>query len=273
MKHIKIFFIFFAFLCLSCSNTRASNRDNIKLIEFTVASYNVGHYSYGEFSYPTMAEENYNDFYEGIKSLNTDILCLNEADEYFDFNKKIKAISLYNDYNYSTIGPKNNFDCNSIFSKYCIKNSGYTMFSNTESRYFSYSCVMIGEIEIWIISTQLEWFDISVRRTQIEELLDFVADKDYFILCGDFNTSNKVCGIQTYEIQYEEDYSLFEKSGYNVGNYKSSGWKNTLVKYGEGVFPWDNIITSNNIIIDSFIVSQLTFSDHYPIIADLSIII
>ena len=111
----------------------------------------------------------------------------------------------------------------------------------------------------------------ELRAQEIAEMISLVNDKDYFIIFGDFNAQTTAL------------YDPFINAGYHLANggYLPFEWTYSYdpVDFstdtpGTGIRYFDNIITSNNIIIDYSerlnVYTDLS-SDHIPFIAYLTV--
>ena len=254
--------------------------DDIKPSYIRIGSYNIGHFSEGTSSTPSGTEEKKIYFRKCLASMNCNIVALQENDFYYnDITKETPHVAIFGNFKYYSCGTKYDYNCNGFVSDYEIKNSHEKVFINNynQTRYY-YSCdITIDNKEIHLITTQLEFQDVDTRRNQINELLTEVDKYERCIVCGDFNVANRVNGVayEPYNALYEEDYKLFTDHGLSLANVGYLGGINTLVSSEgstDGIFPWDNIIVTNNIKIKNIGRIEMEYmKDHYPIFADLVI--
>lgn len=238
-------------------------KDDFKI--FKVMSWNIAHFGNGKSSEPSGTTENLAKYRNIISKFDSDILMICEDDPYYNgTNKSVDLI--YPLYRYKQQGTKKAYMCNSIYSDYKLtdkKEINYN--SKVQETYFTHSSVVINDKVINVISTQLDWYDITIRHNQINQLIDYCKDMEYVIIAGDFNTSCRVNGQYPDGKEtgnYKEDYKIFTDAGYFCANDGYFGMFGT-VNIG---LPWDNIIFKN-LTLKSVNVIDDNLSDHKPIVA------
>lgn len=135
--------------------------------------------------------------------------------------------------------------------------------------------------EIAVYNTHLDYYplaanatDTSARYHQAKQLFDAVANDEYFIIIGDFNT---IC-TSTADKDYQKIIKQFVDAGYNVANNTDKFGFNTTWTEGDAATDeqTDNIITSSNITIDSVMVDRTKLNyetpyDHLPLVVTLTV--
>jgi endonuclease/exonuclease/phosphatase family metal-dependent hydrolase len=157
----------------------------------------------------------------------------------------------------------------------------YTVYS--ESRSYQKMYVEYGGKRIALFHTHLD-FDYQGSPTtpkckQIKELFDAVANEEYFIAFGDFNT----CCTSTADADYINMMKQFVDAGYHCANCSDQhGFFNTWTDgttLTDGLWEQtDNVITSANILIDKVVIDTTKADantgmviDHFPLVAYLTI--
>lgn len=234
--------------------------------QLRVCSYNIGHYNNGSseigMKYKVLFEK-LDLIREFFAWAECDVYCLQEDAEFIDRKESINTTKTLFD-------PLNLFSVDSgettLRSKTEITDSELLRFST--NRAFQYGKTIIDGKEIMLISTHFypKEENIDKREKELIELFAWLDEQkpDYYIICGDFNTST------------DEDHEYFRDMCYANGAKMANG----------GEFPWqitrypdkalDNIIVSGNIEINEFTVLydwyDALYSDHIPIIATLTIL-
>lgn len=240
-----------------------------------ITTLNIGHFSNGSAAYPNGIYNDFDSYKKEFDSIKSDIITINENSDFFDSDSTIPCGNLYASYPFYESGALREYDCNSLLSKYSIVSSKEVLFVYGETRYFLDCLIYLCDSYIHVLVTQLDWGDISLRRTQIEELLEAVSEYEYFIICGDMNPASIVHGENYGDplSQYPKDYALFKDKNYSIANDGDYGCFNTLVKYeNQYIYPWDNIIVSSNIDIVSVERENIIISDHFPLTATLKLL-
>lgn len=246
-----------------------------------VMTYNIGHFGYGvSTGIPDNVYDekliNYRRFFAeqncdivGMQEFTTSISqdgSKNANDELFDY--------LYpNSYSWSM----SNWEC--FKTKIPVDWREINKLPTTERYYISEYITINGKV-VYLINVHLtpgtSAEHVQKRIDEANDILDILADKERFIMFGDFNPEPG-----------EEDslFKIFSDAGYNLAN---CGWFGKFLTWssnradldtddpptGERLYYIDNIITSSNITIEN--VERLTVfsklsSDHIPIRARLRI--
>lgn len=144
-----------------------------------------------------------------------------------------------------------------------------------QKMYFTYKGKRIA-----LFNTHTDYQLDNYKYNQIAELVNAVAEEEYFILVGDLNTTCTDKG----DTEYIKCVQPFIDNGYNVAN--SAVGEDLFWTFYNGkteslstqITPPDNIITSANIdIINVFVdTTKLNYNtgyaiDHIPLVADIVI--
>ena len=235
-------------------------------ISFNVAVWNIAHFGTGSSSEPGGTIENLVKYRNVIAELDADILLTCEDDPNFDAQGTSSLDAIYPVYKYKKQGSKRGYTCNSIYSDMRLSENEEINFNNRYlDTYFNHSTITLNNKTINIISTHLDWYDISIRQSQINQLIEYCKDMEYVLIGADFNTSCRVNGEYPTGSEignYNEDYQIFTNAGYYCANNGYFGMFGT-VDIG---LPWDNIIFKN-MILKSVKTVDDNLSDHKPIVA------
>lgn len=151
--------------------------------------------------------------------------------------------------------------------------------SFAESRSYQRFYINFKGKRIAVINTHLDTTANQTKKVlQAKELFDAVAEEEYFIILGDFNT---ICRSVS-DNQYIEIMKQFVDAGYNCANCSEQfGFLDTWTDGTSVNDRWcqtDHIITSSNISIDRVTVDRAKLQantglviDHLPIVAYLSV--
>lgn len=116
--------------------------------------------------------------------------------------------------------------------------------------------------DIWIVGAH-PTSDASAyesdRVPYFEAMINFAADKDYVVMCGDFNTDTSTP---------ETELAPFVTAGLSLGNMGYFG-KFATYRWGTAVYI-DNVVTKG-MTLNDFTVGDETYSDHFPVSAELNV--
>ena len=240
----------------------------------SITTFNIGHFSNGKSVSPNGEYEDLSDYKKEFDKIDSDIIAINENSPYFDFAETIPVEAVYSSYPFYFCGQSHDYDCNAIASKLQIESVNQKLFSNSYSRYYLDAEIFLKNKSVHFIVTHLDFYSIETRSPQIVELLERVDKYDSLIIGGDMKPSSSVDGEKNDHplSQFEIEYNMYKSKGYNIANCGDFGMFNTLVKYENiGIYPWDNIIASQNIKMVSVERNEIILSDHYPLTVVLQI--
>lgn len=245
----------------------------------TLATYNVGHYD-GE-GYTHGSDALIMQFRQAISETGADIIAIQEDDEYMDYptNSKDPMTELIG--NYSN---KHHFNTSEFInaSKYKMYDFDLIEYSQyVGHRYFSAASVNINGRQIRIITVHFEWYDTTMRRQQIAEVIAYANKYKYVIILGDFNPDDYNNGTPTSDPltgTWDTDNAIFYAAGYKVANAAFLGALTTYLDTSVSPappgppYPCDNIVVSSNIDITRiYTIEKDYMSDHAIFCADVII--
>lgn len=252
--------------------TPAQNVSKLKIM-----TYNVGRWDYGTgYGIPdSIYDEKLINYRRFLGDEAFDIIGFQELDRLIDESQTIDCRDvLFDHWNYNSYVTG---AWSAIFSKYPI--SGGHTGQLTTGRYYCDTYADIDGKIVYLLAVHLSpghgADDKTTRQTEMYEVMALVADKESFIIFGDFNPDPD---------EYESLYNIPITAGYNIANTDFFGNYWTVTSNSSDfddydnpsgtVYYTDNIITSSDISID-YAASVNTYSklssDHIPIIADITI--
>lgn len=242
-----------------------------------IMTYNVGQWYVGGGSYaPAEKDAEYYDLQNGILSRNNvDVICLEEYVYYLSALPRTAESMLSQYFPYRHLKEWRQYYGRGICSKYELSDYTENDYTVEPNRYYDKAYITFNGKRIAIFVTHLST-TLSNRVSQLEELMTALQNEEYFICCGDFNTTT-INGTATVDTDdYRQIATPLLNAGYHLANwstefmytYNANDWSGCL----------DNIITSPNITIVSAYVdtTKLTDSitdtvDHMPLIAELQV--
>ena len=251
--------------------------------KITVMSYNVANYNNDTLNY--ISEARIFNFKKMLNEAKPDFIGVQEDRLYLDGDDEKLALS----YIYKPIFPFKYGDAGlTIYSKIESSDAGIVVYSNGRS--IRYALFDVGGKDVLIVSTHPVYdYDetggesaesIAARATQYDELFKWLAGTitlyaygtttdvtvpthDYAIICGDMNcvTSSDKTTLK----------GKISDNGYTAANGGWLGWLQTNV-LGESI---DNVIVDENCVINSIDAmkswGEKLYSDHYPIVAEITL--
>lgn len=200
-----------------------------------------------------------------INDMDADIICCCEYNQVMKIGHDgeadvIARDTIFNCYKHAYIQPKTKrYMETAIFSKHRAITIGRKEFDSkvASSRYYESMLIRFNNKDVWVIGTHLETSkntepdegDIA-RQAEMEELMAFAADKDYVIMCADWN-------VGTYS-DYEKralgaaEYDQWLEAGFKMANHGYLGDFNTSMR------PYSVL---DNIIVKGFEVSNIKIYD------------
>ena len=222
-----------------------------------VVQWNIGGFSKGASSdsnYDQHPEEYAADLpvWKGtINDMDADILCCCE------YNIVMKAghdgepdviarDEIFSPFRHAYIQPKlSGYNMKAIFSHAAAEEVTRTLYTNSVSgyQYYQTNKYRINNRDVYVIATHLDWNNgehgATYRQEQMEELMAFAADKEYVIICGDFNVgagedeAARIAGPQEVDQWLEEGYKMANHGylgDFNTGHMTYSVLDNIIVK-------------------------------------------
>lgn len=258
--------------------------------ELTIASYNVAHYN-DDVASVIIPNEKIKNFIDAIETINADILCVQEDKTYIDSNNVRTAKGyLYNPQYPNDTGTLET----TIKSKIQPDESGTLTYSN--GRWLGYGVYTFGSCKLLAVSTHpISSVDgettpeaIAARLTQYTEMFQWING---YIDLAEIDISTNTTGESVHVPEHthvvigmdanslaEDDRTnlttLANTYDFVLGNGGRKGWLCTA----RSRFEWysiDNIIVSDNVIINSFdaLTSKYSalYSDHVPVVARVTL--
>ncbi|WP_455544119.1 endonuclease/exonuclease/phosphatase family protein [Intestinibacter sp.] len=250
IKLRKIFLLTIIILITSYLGT--SQEKNIEKIEIKIISYNI-HSGTDKNMAPTLF-----DTINFLKKNNADIICLQEVNESskvgFQVSSLKEELNMNLHFGANVVGNNTNYGL-ATYSKYKIIDEKHVYLSSAkEQRGFLHTTIKVKDKKVHIINVHLGLGD-KERRKQIKELENYVKGlkNNYFIILGDFNEGN---------------LSLDDEIIVDVAEQLD---KSNILTFSTGLDRIDYMFVSNNINVESYEVLIKNMSDHYPIVAKISI--
>lgn len=269
------------YMRLSCRNTEftsyelyakgtadipdAESITGAKYLKF--ATWNVGIFGDGTHQ-PTTAEAlaRIIELKKAAGLMDADLLNTQEYIDYVDASHTITSADLLA-FKYSSKASK---DADKCFSKMPILSQEVIVFASGSGRPCIAYDVEFGGKTITVINAHLsiERDPGTHRNADIQQLIEYMATKDYCILSGDFNAAD------------DSEFTPFKTAGYTLCNGGDFGWFDTWPVWDnmwEGFstdwpcYHLDNIIVSANIVPQYVETIKSSLSDHAPLAAVLRI--
>lgn len=251
-------------------------KDNLRL---TLMTYNCGGYYLGTgTSVPTDYVTQFEEILRSIATNNCDVMCIQEHHHYF--SDDITAESILSDYydSFFENGGDTGFGGRLTATRKTVSSSTCWSFSQQSNQGNCLETVInIPEKDVHILSVHLDWADQARQESQVQELIKWASDKEYFVICGDFNS---VC-YDVHDLDYISVIKPFLDLGYNSANCSRFGFIPTFYVVGNlaNGSSLDQIITSNNITIRKVWTDKIKYGnsyvgdrvDHLPLCAELVI--
>lgn len=191
-----------------------------------------------------------------------DLICLQEAIQYFDRDKTIDALPHIFSFKYENIYAQNNDKA--FISKRQITDITYHSFAS--GRKYAKGYFVIDNKRICVINahTSSEVDFNTHRKAEFEELVSIMGSEEYAICCGDFNAFSK------------SEFDIFKNGGLKIANGDLFGWFDTWTNLDRPTSGWDNlsidnIVTTANISIQNVVCDRQDLSDHNLLFAELLI--
>lgn len=256
MIYIKIikFFILVTIISISGCIVTGQVKDNEKT-EITIISYNI-HSGTDKNMAPTLF-----DTIDFLKKSKADIICLQEVNESAKIGFQVSSLKEELDMNLHFGANVTENDINyglATYSKYRIISQKHIYLSSEkEQRGFLHTTVKIKNKKLHIINIHLGLRN-DERKKQVNELKKYIKNlkslkKEYFIILGDFNEGN---------LSIDDEIIIDIAKKLNKSN---------ILTFSKGLDRIDYMFVSNNIEIKSYKVLIKNMSDHYPIVAKISI--
>lgn len=174
-----------------------------------VLQYNLGHFSCGTQETSNITSANYAEklahWKAKIRNIDADIIGMPEYAAYFGNNGSGSVATpncgIFDGYNLSVgNSAASGWWINALASRFQMADAGDYDLGSTGSgvsaAYARYATIEIGGKSVKIVATHLNWAKtaahIASRAIEIKNLIKWLQNDDYVILCGDFNTDGSV---------------------------------------------------------------------------------
>jgi endonuclease/exonuclease/phosphatase family metal-dependent hydrolase len=244
--------------------TEAQTKDGLPL-KLRVGTYNVGHFNQGKVGgYQGVdVQEEMERWRTWIGQQSMDVFFPIEWNGRFDKDSTMDAteILLKPFYNYIYFGDKRKYIYNGIAINTHLKNIRQVYLTHKEY-YALIGDLKIGKKTITLMSVHIPWQECC-HESSVDALIQEMKKYEYLICAGDMNA-------------FDHNQRKFFDAGFNIANGGYEGWHCTAAakcdkKKNVNI---DNIITSKNIKITNVSAPHtgLSAQDHWPILADITII-
>lgn len=235
------------------------------MINLKVMSHNLGQFNNGiinPFGVPKEeVEEMKMRWLDKINEADCDFLGLQECYRFFDRDETLTTYNALYKHKYPYYERFDGGFGLALASKYPIKNAEVVQLTSVaDNRFAMTGYTEVNGTLIYLISIHLTSGvtedALLERNKQNSELIDIVSDKENFIIMGDFNA------------QSIDEYDVYTEIGCSIA---SGGWRGDF-NTTSGMMsdkPYDNIVTSPNIKINTVAIGEKVNSDHDSI--DISI--
>lgn len=263
--------------------------DNLRIVSYNVARYNNNTSTY-------LSDEKLFNFRKAIGKINADIVCVQEDMQYIDSNSTKESQSyLYlpqYPYNYNGGTWKN-----VVHSKKPATAHGRVKLTaqGNDYRSIEFALYTIGAKTLLVCSSHPSWNDsgeggdsaaqIAIRLSNYTEIFQFVnreislpdltsgsavtaPEHTHCIICMDGNSATATDKTNLETLAAQNDFIL--------GNGGALGWFYTCNGSSIGLASLDNVIVSDNIIINNIEscmeLWRNLYSDHVPVFADVTLL-
>lgn len=269
-----------------------------------VASFNIGDFTTAtesagnDIKYGSGTKKTLEEYIAVFQKVGADLWGLQEDSEFFFYPEKILPYdALYKQIlpNYERVFTRS-YNGKAFLSSLELRNVKPVSYPPAVTSYapegtisYGHPWFLTGKItvsgkEITIVTLHLDWSCKEKRARQLDCLTAFAKEQEYCILIGDFNPENLVNGQLCHDgdsvapdtkNMYKVDWKKFDDAGLdyaNGGKYDTFG---TIMRNGAPAspYPWDNIVVTPNIKIQSVeVIYEPWMNDHAIVVADLSVV-
>lgn len=250
--------------------------------ELKISTYNVGQYYIGNaYPIPTEYKEQYSALQTEIfNNISPDICLMQEATSLFCQDGTLADTFLSKWFSiFATTRGSIGFQAHKVASNGLpIEEYSEIPFTNAYGNYLGFETfyITVGGKDIFMVNAHLST-EQSYQDSEILDILNAVSDKEYFIVCGDFNTDI----TSTSSIDYVHCIKPFIDMGASDANCGNFGIMQTYYATSSPTgtrYPTDHIIVSENIYIKNAYIDTTKLTDnlsdkidHVPLVAELII--
>ena len=245
-------------------------------VKLRVVQWNIGGFTHGDnggdqgYDFGNRQAQYYIDlpiWKDTINDMDADVICCCEYNEVMLHGAGgdpdvIAREEIFGLFKHAYIQPKlANYMMTAIFSHMRAESitrkefDAQRSYGNPVHRYYESAKYNIANKDVYVVATHLETggeedAGVPVRLAQMDELIDYASDKEYVIICADFNASS--FNDDEDRAHGSEQYNKFLEAGFKMANHGYLGDFNT----GEKVY---SIL--DNIIVKGFDVSNIKIYD------------
>ena len=226
-------------------------------VSLRVAHWNIGHFSMGHDCKTAVTRENSAkraaEYRAKIGEMDADFIGLSEYDPKFDKAGTPTKDVLFAGYPTQVEGPKNEYQCNAVFSRLaCVRSETVDYADRLQKTYFLDSVFKVGTNEVHFVQSHLD-FNYNEKATdarprQIRQLIDRFRDVPYVIICADFN------------VYGAGEYYPFLMAGFRLANCGNNGYHRTT-NFKGGLLPYCDRTVCDNIIVRGFRIRDVAVDD------------
>ena len=251
---------------------------------FRVATYNTG--AFEGAGYEQGSDTLKMEYRKAIGETKANLFMMQEDLPFFNTAEQSNPQdAIFGMFRYRTRNGETNYNYKCLASDYPILKRTVVPYvtPNTNHNYFLVGeCLIDGEV-FTIVNLHLDWYDVTRRTNQINEVITYLAGKKRVIVGGDVNPSVRVNGefpegtssTENYD-HWQEDNAIWTSAGYKVANggYFGPFWTDLTypAPTATDCAAWDNIYVSSDICIkDAGTVVATYMNDHAIMWADLEV--
>ena len=232
-----------------------------------VTHWNVGQFSLGAASQGTQLTTNFVKKWQNkLRQIGADVMLMCE---FYTDNDKVSSI--FSDYVYQNtdrLESSGNYIWSAIMSNIALGNVERVVFNNQSYRNFLAATISIGKWSVTLIECHLYFngSETATRAAQMQQIIDYCANIDRVIICGDFNNAD----ITEYAVFKNAGYQMFNYDLYDrVNTYPATGLTDTNYTSGYPSLALDNIMCKGCSIVAAEVVDDGSLTDHCGVVCDI----
>ena len=247
------------------------------------ASWNIGHMALGFQAESSVRKQEASVIaaaYRGfLEEVNPDIVGLCEYADAFTADGTVKtADAMFPGWTCRRVGPWLGYSWNAQYFR--MEDVGEARIRHYSKRYgrmyYIATPVKLEGEEVVFVETHLDWNTLApgkedVRRVQMQELIEDFKNTPRVVIAGDFNVGHRFKDRSKREIDAPEEYEVFKKAGYVLGNDNAKKTCNAGELLNGHAMTQDNIIVKGLEISDFRVWPRPDLSDHALVSAVLKV--
>lgn len=232
-----------------------------------VCHWNVGQFSLGAAQQGTKLSNNYVKKWQNkLRQIGADAMLMCEF--YTDNNMVSSIFSDYVYQNTDRLESSGNYIWSAIMSNIALGNVERVVFNNQSYRNFLAATISIGKWSVTLIECHLYFngSETATRAAQMQQIIDYCANIDRVIICGDFNNAD----ITEYAVFKNAGYQMFNYDLFNrVNTYPATGLTDQNYTSGFPSIAIDNIMCKGCSIVAAEVVDDGSLTDHCGVVCDI----